>query len=159
MKLKGFLYVIVGFAVLIFLISLLMPSSVITSRSVTINAQPDSIMAQISDLNNWKNWHPFFKDNKSVSQVGDTLKWDNNKLYILGVGKNDVKIYIQNGNGRPDLNILKVSSGDPSTTVEWNGINYLKWYPWEKFSGIFLNSVVGPSYEKALAGLKNYLEK
>jgi hypothetical protein len=34
----------------------------------------------------------------------------------------------------------------------------MKWYPWEKAKGIFLDKVSGPQYEAALANLKKAVE-
>jgi len=34
----------------------------------------------------------------------------------------------------------------------------LKWYPWEKMKGIFLDKISGPQYEEALKNLKDYCE-
>ena len=45
------------------------------------------------------------------------------------------------------------------TQVEWKSVVKLKWYPWEKMYGIFVDKLTGPGYEAALNGLKNYLEQ
>lgn len=159
-KLKGFLFVIIGLAVLITLISLLMPSTVVTIRSVTINAEPDSVMAQVSNLHNWKNWHPFFKNNNDVKASNDDLVWmENGKLntlHIIEKSAAGVRILIERKNNKPVINDITLSVFDNQTQVEWKGVTQVKWYPWDKFSGIFLNSIVGPGYESALNGLKNY---
>ena len=162
-KLKGFIFVIIGLAVVVTLISLLMPSTVVTIRSVTINAEPENVMAQISNLNNWKNWHPFFKNNAEVIEVNGDLEWTEkgelNKLHISERNENGIRILIERKKNKPVINDITLSVVDNQTQVEWKGVTYVKWYPWEKFSGIFLNSIVGPGYENALNGLKSYEEK
>ncbi|MEO5967181.1 MAG: SRPBCC family protein [Ferruginibacter sp.] len=161
-KLKGFIFVIIGLAAVITLISLLMPSTVVTIRSVTINAEPENVMAQISNLNNWKNWHPFFKNNADVKEVNDDLEWTEkgelNKLHISEKNANGIRILIERKKNKSVINDITLSVVDNQTQVEWKGVTYVKWYPWEKFSGIFLNSIVGPGYESALNGLKSYEE-
>ena len=42
--------------------------------------------------------------------------------------------------------------------VEWNAVTRLKWYPWEKFYGIFIEKSSGQGYEDALNSLKTYVE-
>lgn len=161
-KLKGVLLAIIGLAVVVTVISLLMPSSVVTIRSVTINAEPDSVMAQVSNLKNWKNWHPFFKSNNEVNEVNGDLEWmengELNTLHISEKSKLGVRILIDRKRNKPVINDITLSVIDNQTQVEWKGVTIVKWYPWEKFSGIFLNSIVGPGYENALNGLKNYEE-
>jgi hypothetical protein len=34
----------------------------------------------------------------------------------------------------------------------------MKWYPWEKFSGIFVDKMTGPGYQAALNELKDFVE-
>ena len=161
-KLKGFLFAIIGLAVVITIISLLMPSTVVTIRSVTINAEPDSVMAQVANLNNWKNWHPFFKNNNEVKEVNGNLEWiengELNKLHISEKEKDGIRILIERNKNKSVINDITLSVFDNQTQVEWKGVTKVKWYPWEKFSGIFLNSIVGPGYENALNGLKNFEE-
>ena len=42
--------------------------------------------------------------------------------------------------------------------VQWQAVVHLKWYPWEKFSGIFIEKMAGQGYEDALQSLKSYVE-
>ena len=63
---KGFLFVASGFFILITCISLLIPSRVMTAKTVVIHAQPKKILAAISDLQAWKQWHPVFKIDSSA---------------------------------------------------------------------------------------------
>jgi hypothetical protein len=42
--------------------------------------------------------------------------------------------------------------------VEWRVLTKLKWYPWEKFYGIFIDKLTGPGYEVALNNLKELAE-
>jgi len=35
----------------------------------------------------------------------------------------------------------------------------LKWYPWERFYGIFMDHIIGPAFDKGLEELKTYTEE
>jgi len=49
---------------------------------------------------------------------------------------------------------------EPGTLqVEWRAITHLKWYPWEKFAGIFVSEMTGPGYQQALDALQKYIEQ
>ena len=161
-RIKGILFALVGLAIVITIISLLMPSTVVTIRSVSINADRDVVIAQVDKLENWKNWHPFFKNNNSVKLVDGNLEWiengKTNKLYISEKNENGIRVLIERPKEKPVINDITFTVIDNQTQVEWKGVTKVKWYPWEKFSGIFLNSIVGPGYENALNGLKKYEE-
>ena len=169
--LKGFVIAVCGLFLVITLFSLMMPSRVMTVRTVTINASPQKIMDQLKDLQNWKNWHPFFKAEKNIvisqpsSGMGAYAEWtSNNKknhLQITEVTPNAVRVVIQRGGENDLLNKISLTNYKDSSSiqVEWAALTTLKWYPWEKFSGIFLDKMTGPGYEASLKELKSYLEQ
>ena len=166
---KGFLVVIIGFFVLITLISLLIPSTVITVKSVNIHAQQKIIVAAIHDLKQWQQWHPVFMPENTV-QVSEPSSGPNAKMQWLHNGKNHditiIKTYPEgiqfqlNSNGESvETYLSALPMQEPNTyQVEWKAITKLKWYPWEKFGGIFIPEMTGPGYEQALNGLKKYAE-
>ena len=45
------------------------------------------------------------------------------------------------------------------TEVLWYMEYKLKWYPWERFYGIFVDHIIGPAFEKGLEQLKNFAEQ
>jgi hypothetical protein len=58
---KGIAFGAIGLFVVVTLLSLLIPSKIMTSKSVLINAPKDSIQRMVNDLNEWKKWHPIFE--------------------------------------------------------------------------------------------------
>ena len=64
-------------------------------------------------------------------------------------GENDVENIIS---------VTAVNAGS-EIQVEWRVLTKLKWYPWEKFYGIFIDKITGPGYELALNNLKDLAEK
>jgi hypothetical protein len=54
--------------------------------------------------------------------------------------------------------LIEMKHGE-TTQVEWLAVANLKWYPWEKFAGIFMDQMAGPGYEAALRDLKAHCEK
>ena len=67
---------------------------------------------------------------------------------LLRDGENDI------------FNTLRVSPIQQTNQVqaEWIVLIKLKWYPWEKFYGIFIEKISGEGYEEALNSLKEYAE-
>ncbi len=169
---KGFLFVASGFFILITCISLLIPSRVMTAKTVVIHAQPQKILAAINDLQAWKQWHPVFKINSSAVIVSNpsiavnaTAEWSTsnkkNSIIITQVFPQGIKFLLNRPGENPVENTLTSVPLQEAGTyqVEWKALTKLKWYPWEKFAGIFVGEITGPGYEAALAALKNYTEQ
>ena len=168
---KGFIFAIAGLFIMITLLSLLIPSKVMVSRGVVINANPQKIYAEISILQNWKHWQPVFKSdslkiNFSPGSTGTNsfCEWESNgkknKLIITDRVDNQISVALQReGENDVSITIVVVTLPDSnSVQVEWNALTRLKWYPWEKFYGIFIEKSSGQGYEDALNSLKAYVE-
>lgn len=161
--------IIIGFAGLFLvmtLISLLMPSRITLVRSVMISASPELIKNQISDPGNWKNWFPPVKNDTAAFTVSanEILANRGDKKFIIRRMNDTPGIlhFVMLTSGQPDIhyrfffNQPKVMEG---VDVHWQVQTRLRWYPWEKFSGIFFNETAGSGYEQALQMLKDYCEK
>ena len=101
---KGPVIVVFGLLIFITLMSLLIPSQIVTIRSVVVRLHQ---------------------------------KNENDVKNIIAV--NDVQ----------EINAYQ---------VQWTAVIKLKWYPWEKFAGIFIEKMTGSGYELTLESLKKYLE-
>jgi len=168
---KVFLAGAIGLFLVMTLLSLLIPSRVKVSRTTLINNTTKAkVVEQLAILSNWKNWHPVFKNSDAkiiITAAGakaDTAEivYGNKsaKLVITSRDSNAVKFILQSPGENDIQNEVFVSSipGQYNVQVEWRALNHLKWYPWEKFYGIFVDKLTGPGYEQALGGLKDYLE-
>jgi hypothetical protein len=168
---KGASIVFIGLFVMVTLISLLIPSRIVTARAVTVQADSIKLFNEISDLKNWKNWHPVFKTDSATltfstitNQVNSSITWmQNNKSYkVIIVEKKFplVKVNLQSDGEKDIENILTLMpvQEQGNMQVQWQSINHLRWYPWEKFAGIFMEKMVGQGNEDALQSLKNFVE-
>ncbi|HPH84917.1 MAG TPA: SRPBCC family protein [Ferruginibacter sp.] len=169
---KGFILALLGLFFMVTLISLLMPSKVMTARSVVIHAPADRVFAEIKDLRKWKDWHPvFMQDSNEIqysnpsSGVNATATWMSNQkkntFQITDTIQNQLTANLTREGEKDVANIIALApvSDSNGVQVEWKVITPLKWYPWEKFSGIFIDKMTGPGYEAALNNLKILLEK
>ena len=168
---KGFLLVFIGLAIMITLFSLLIPSRVMTVRTVMIHASPEKVFEQIADLKNWKHWHPVFMQDSNLVQVSSPssgvnayAEWSTtgkkNKLLITGVEANKLNLLLERPGENSSNNIISVTAMPDSNAVqaEWRVLTKLKWYPWEKFSGFFVEKITGAGYEAALNNLRTFVE-
>ncbi|MDB5203623.1 MAG: hypothetical protein JWQ27_3032 [Ferruginibacter sp.] len=169
--LKGFLVALIGLFIVITLLSLLIPSKVLTVKGIPVYAPKEKVVAALADLRNWKNWHPVFMNDSSIkfsepsSGVNAFAEWNSgnktNRFNITSVGPNEIRIALKRAGENDVENVLTILPLESSNgfQVEWKALTKLKWYPWEKFAGIFVDKITGPGYETALNSLKEYLEK
>jgi hypothetical protein len=167
---KGVLFVLAGLFLMVTAISLLMPSTVTTIRGMPVHASEEKIVAEISDLKEFKKWHPVFMHDSAAIYSEPSTGVNASVQWITGGKTNTIRITEQSPAGikfmliRPGENdvenILSVAPLQDSTgfQVQWQALTKLKWYPWEKFAGIFTDKMTGPGYEVALQNLKRLLE-
>ena len=165
-SIKGFILALAGLFIMITLLSLLIPSRVMVSRGVVVNAAAPRLFAEITDLQNWKHWQPVFKvDSAKITFTGDSAcEWvstgKKNKLLITARSANQITTSLLREGENEVINVITILplSDSNQVQVEWKALTRLKWYPWEKFYGIFIEKLTGPGYEDALDSLKAYVE-
>ncbi|MEQ1554038.1 MAG: hypothetical protein ABL929_07665 [Ferruginibacter sp.] len=170
-KLKGIALVFIGLFATVTLLSLLIPNKVVIAKSVTVQADSLLLFNKICDLQNWKNWHPVFMDstvkktystlpNAENSFVTWTTNGHQNKLVITKKQYPFVEMALKREGENDVENIFSIMpiQEQGNMQVQWQTITKLKWYPWEKFSGIFIEKMAGEGYEAALQSLKKSIE-
>ncbi|HEY5405564.1 MAG TPA: hypothetical protein VIJ92_00690 [Ginsengibacter sp.] len=160
--------ILVGF---LWLITLFLPSKIVVSRWVTIDANENVVAMQINDFKNWKNWYPAFQNKNihaDVSQQNDstpfvTLTNENGKKLSLVLSKSSQKnINIQlleDDRNAKNYEFVLLPNNKGQTQLTWNVDIELGWYPWKKLGGIFLDKIIGPQCEATLENLKIAAEK
>jgi hypothetical protein len=162
---------IIGIAVLVTLISFLIPSEVHGRRGVVIKAERDSIRQQIAVFYNWKNWHPEFKANPTLITYQNVSSGKDAKAMVVVNGKTTTYQLIQADSttirvlqkrpGENDIeNIFSLAKDSTTggTYTDWKFISTLKWYPWEKFAGMMTESMTAPGMDLGMNNLKQYTE-
>ena len=155
---------VVFFALLISGFSLFFPSNVRISKAVDINASIDSVMIQVSNVENWKHWFPgvdsaefIIKEEKIIG-----LRTSNKQQLIIQEITDSTVIAVTKNPGFKDgesgWNFFP-SSAPNTVTIQWYMDFHLRWYPWEKFSSLLLEKRYGPMMEQGLDQLKRLLEK
>jgi hypothetical protein len=132
---------IVVFAMLITLISLFFPSRIRISKAKDISADKTELLKALTDTSSMKKWGA---DSMQTSLVNDSLVTINKMKGINTASSSGFNLY--------------VSPVPHAFTVQWYMDVKLKWYPWEKFSGLLLEKRYGPQMEAGLDSLKSYLE-
>jgi hypothetical protein len=168
---KGFFIVLAGLFIFITILSLFIPSKLMVTRAVVINANAEKVFSEINNLQNWKHWQPVFMNNTSqivfktaADGKSDYCEWESkgkkNIVEITTKNSNSVLAVLKRQGENDVQNTISILPLPDSNRVqaEWNVLVKLKWYPWEKFYGIFIEKISGQSYEDALNSLKKYTE-
>jgi ribosome-associated toxin RatA of RatAB toxin-antitoxin module len=149
-------------------ISLFIPSHVRISRAVNINAESETVLKEISDLNKWKKWYPGFdaltivpvkeKDgNLTEARISST----STSIVITARKADEVITQFNSGNNKSIISGWKTItfSSKDSLTVQWYLDFSLRWYPWEKFLSLTYDKMYGGQMEQGLSNLKKNVER
>ena len=173
--LKRLTIIMVILLVILFLVSLLMPSKFTMERSIVINAENETVFDLVNDLSNWAKWSPWAQTDPSIynedafsdSQIGEGAKfcWKS-EIETVGEGCMEItnvdpykaiEINVDFGMG-PTLGTWKFLPSDKSVEVIWGFEMELGLNPISKFYGYFMEDYIAPDYEAGLKNLKNVAE-
>jgi hypothetical protein len=154
---------IIAFSMLITIFSLFIPSHVRISKAIDINASKDSIIGSLANIEKWKGWYPgadtmqlVAKESKAALKAGRLDQY----LGINSITDSTIGVSMTGKEIKQSASGFNIyNSNLPNTyTVQWFMDIRLKWYPWEKFSGLLLEKRYGPVMEQGLGKLKSLLE-
>ncbi len=156
--------------IVVWLISLLIPSEVRVSRATDIRGDKDSVLAMISDVNRWREWYPnldsfgaakpVYQDGKLVGLILDEKNPGKPvSLQLNKVEKDEVTAFFTGQRIRPVLNSWNIIEHQDKgvVTLQWTMDFKLRWYPWEKFASLVLEKSNGQRMEYGLANIKKRL--
>ena len=159
----GFISLVV-LGILISVISLLMPSTIFVSRSININAPKDSVYAHIIDLKLWKEWCANMDGGTIVysgisAGLHASVKVDKTTITIDSLNTENISTTWQTPSSQLSGSFNFLPNDNPSiTSLQWQFVNHVSWYPWEKFAAIFSDKAIGGFMEKSLDRIKQIME-
>lgn len=134
---------IIVFALLMYLMSLLLPSQVRISRAINITAKAEEIYPYVARASRWKSWNTITTDSINIS----VLKLEPGLIQTNWNYKN-----------RNIISSFRLEESSGITVVQWYFDFDLNWYPWEKFGSITFDRQFGGPMEASLNNLKNLIE-
>ena len=171
-----FLYILVGFLILLILLALFAPKKYDMSRSITINRSVEEVYEYLRQTKNQDYWSPWKQKDPNMKQeyfgtdgeVGFIARWEGNK--DVGVGEQEIKKLTKNERIDTELRFFKpwkavsdayfiIEGKGSSTEVVWgfSGINKAPL----NIMMLFMNmdKSVGKDFNEGLASLKEIMEK
>ena len=147
--------------VLTTLIGALLPSTVLVSRAVNINGPKDSIMRYINNIEQWKHWIEGMDKPEVVIHSPVNAALGRTTVNITIVSDSTVVSSWTGMSGNTQTSTMRLI-GEPEqnlTVVQWQFVQQLKWYPWEKLGSMMNDKILGTMMEKNLNTLKSVIEK
>lgn len=164
---------LVGMAVLFTIMGLLIPSSVKIARGVLVQADSAVVMQYMNNTHTWPQWMPWVQaDSGAIVQVspnengaGASMRWitlngKKGKLTITGYAPGEIQILHQfegMNDARGGFRIRRIEGGK-QTELQWFLEYPLRWYPWERFYGIFLDHMFGPIMQEGLEKARQQMQ-
>ncbi len=170
---KKILIFFIALIALVLTIAALLPANFHIERSIVVNASPQQVYEQVTDLNKYLKWNPWSEiEPKAKNTMGEIISgegaswsWEGKKI------------------GKGKLTILKA---DKYTSVEtklefiepWESVNYGFWtftpqavgtkvvwafegtfsYPFERFMYFYIDRKLGDDFDRGLTNLKQKCE-
>ena len=136
--------------------SLMMPSTVIVSRAVDINAPLDSIKFHVSDLHQWVYWVKGMNSKSVTIQSSKEANLGRQQLSIQKITDSSVISYWTSPSANVQVSTIQFIPAPQRnlTIVQWQFVQQLHWYPWEKFGSFMNDKILGPMMEQNLQNLK-----
>ncbi len=159
--LKLILISIVAIFCLMFFFSILMPSTVLVSRAIDINAPLDSIRYRVADLHQWTKWVKGMNLPTVTIQSSIEAQLGASKVSIRSVTDSTVLMDWESHSSATQKSTIRLIKHPNSTisTVQWQFVQELRWYPWEKLGSFMNDKILGPMMEENLLNLKQQVEQ
>jgi hypothetical protein len=140
--------------------SLMMPSTVLVSRAVDIHAPADSIKFYVRDLNQWMNWVKGMNSKSVHIKSATEADLGTQQLTIQNITDTSVvSIWESKTASKQESTIRFIAAPERNLTiVQWQFVQKLRWYPWEKFGSFMNDKILGPMMEDNLLHLKQLAE-
>lgn len=169
--LKVIIFILLLLVALFLIIGLFLPKSAYTEQSIEIKAPSYMVFSQINHLPNWEAWSPFAEDDPEMQVIYGDISEGVGGSYSWTSKHGDGSMTIRES--EPDSSIVfdmefvgqgkaysswKFVQTDSITLVTWGfGMDSLS-YPLSRYFGLFLGSMMKPSFDKGLKKLKQLVE-
>jgi len=165
--------VLVGFWLLLILVSLFLPGHYQVQRTITVAAPPARVFAHIDDLRAWRDWGVWFRRDPAMQLSYSPVTtgvgaWSSWKSRSQGDGKMTTTVVRAptDFEYRMDFTAMAmvahgtmvVAAAPGGSTVTMGMDGDLGHSPVNRWFGLAMNKLIGPDFEGGLANLKQLVE-
>ncbi|HTN07734.1 hypothetical protein [Agriterribacter sp.] len=159
---------LIAFSMILLFFSFLLPSKIRVSKSVLVHASHDSVMAALLHMERWKQWNPILQDSTAKYSIPSPRRIDwvsadgvPNSIQLEQYAHDSIIVIIRSKNKQvfsSGFTVVSHQQDSLLTKVEWWINEDIKWYPWEKFYGLFAESFRETYMDNNLQLFKHYIE-
>ena len=167
--------VLLTLLILLVVIGLLLPSSAEVERSIVIDAPPGKIFPHVNGMRAFHAWSPWsaidpdtnYQFDGPEQGVGSRMSWQSgdsrvghgSQEIVTSVTDQRVVTRLEFGDQGGGTATFVLEPEGPSTRVRWQFSTGFGWDLFGRYVGLMLDGMLGASYEKGLAELKNRVEQ
>lgn len=170
LKFIGVLFLLL--MVVLLTLPIIMPDKAETSESIFIESNAQTVFRQVNNLQNWSKWSPFNFGNPQIESVydgpaigvGSRHMWksedmgDGSMTILISKPYEFIQILLDMKEGGIALDEWVFEEKEGGVQVTWTlKLSDLK-YPFHRYFGFFLESMMKPMQEKGLEKLKEVSE-
>lgn len=147
------------FAIVSF-IGILLPSTVLVSRAVNIAAPKDAIKPYLNNIESWKDWMEGMRNAAVTIQSPTQADLAGTEVTITHISDTSIVSVWTGKSGNPQTSTFRMIGGQDGgiTVVQWEFVQKLKWYPWERIASMMNDKILGTLMERNLNTLKQKAE-
>lgn len=168
------LYILLAVIALILLVAAVLPGKYLVEKSITINRPPAEVFNKIANLNHYKEWNPWQKEDPGAQStitgdpmhVGHKYHWSGKKV---GEGSLTIRSTVPSKAINFDLQFVKPFKSEAidawdftettgGTKTVWRNSGELP-FPVARLMGPYLNKQLNRQFEAGLQNLKEMCEK
>ncbi len=151
-------------AILFIIISsmgILLPSTVLVSRAVNVNATKDAVLRYVNSIKQWSNWMDGMQQESVKISSSTYADLAGTKVVINFISDSLIIATWTTKKGNSQISSMRIigDSLQKITVVQWQFEQKLKWYPWERLGSMMNDKIIGSMMEKNLNNLKLLIEK
>lgn len=142
-------------------IGLLFPSTVLVSRAVDVNASVVKVRPIVADMHQWPLWIEGMKDSSVKINSATRAQFGNTSVTIIAVTDSTMESRWKGADGVEQISTMRMIGKPEANTaiVQWQFVQQIGWYPWERFGSMMNDKIMGTLMEKHLQQLKQIAEQ
>jgi len=142
-------------------IGLLFPSTVLVSRAVDVNASVVKVRPIVADMHQWPLWIEGMKDSSVKINSATRAQFGNTSVTIIAVTDSTMEARWKGADGVEQISTMRMIGKPEANTaiVQWQFVQQIGWYPWERFGSMMNDKIMGTQMEKHLQQLKQVAEQ
>lgn len=164
-----------GIFALLVLIGVFLPSEVEVERSVDIDAPASRIFPAINGMKAFNRWSPWADLDPTTQYifegpdrgVGSKMTWSSgtagvgsgSQVIVASIVNERVETEMDFGEDEKGHSTIELLPSGSGTRVRWKFRTTFGWDLFGRYFGLFLDQLLGPSYETGLNNLKQHIEK